>query len=35
MDLILCCKLTLDSSLGYVHMSIDLKMHIRLHSIEY
>ena len=31
MDLIFVMKLSLDSPLGYVHMTIDLKMHLRLH----
>ena len=35
MDLIFWRKLDLDSPLGYVHMSIDLKMHLRLHLIEF
>ena len=35
MDLFLCCKLALDNPSGYVHMSIDLKMHLRLHLIEF
>ena len=30
MDLNFVCKLTLDSPLGYVHISIYIKMHLEL-----